>query len=204
MLQTLSFIASLQSILATTLAASPAASAPQSSAAGADDAMLPSVEELIGQAEVFLVSEQRKKDCPRTGSVCLFGHGGGTVAGVDVDPTVGIVTTLARGAQVAGEAARGMSAPQDWHVEMIARFKSNSSSEPIIVAVLDYADPEGMARKEATAVWQVDGPPVKALGLRMLLSSEEGFRSHHTYVVRVVQGTGKAERLLAESNFLLE
>jgi hypothetical protein len=179
-------------------------STPQSAAAGDEDAMLPSVEELLGQAEVFLVPEHRKKDCPRTATVCLFGHGGGTVAGVNVDPTVGIVTTLARGAQVAGAAASGMSAPHDWHVEMIARFKSRSSSEPIIVAVLDYADPEGMARKEATAVWQVDGPPTKELGMRFLLSSEEGFRSHHTYVVRVVQGTGKAEKLLAESNFLLE
>jgi hypothetical protein len=200
MLQTLSFIASLQSILATSMSTS----TPQSAAAGDEDAMLPSVEELLGQAEVFLVPEHRKKDCPRTATVCLFGHGGGTVAGVNVDPTVGIVTTLARGAQVAGAAASGMSAPHDWHVEMIARFKSRSSSEPIIVAVLDYADPEGMARKEATAVWQVDGPPTKELGMRMLLSSEEGFKSHHTYAVRIVQGTGKAEKLLAESNFLLE
>jgi hypothetical protein len=195
MLQAISFIASLQSILA----------ASGSPAGAADDNMLPSVEEPMGRAEVFLVSEQRRMDCPRVASVCLFGHGGGTIAGIDVNPTVGIVTTLARGTQVAAiDSASPTRVPDDWHVEMIARLRARSTTEPIVVAVLDYADPEGMARKEATAVWQVDSPPVRNLGMRFVLSSEDGFQAHHTYSVRVVQGIGKAERILAESNFLLE
>jgi hypothetical protein len=184
------------------LLASP--SAPMALAAD-DDHELPSVELLSLQPEVFLVPDQRSKDCPRLGRVCVFGNGGGTVVGIDVNPTVGIVTTLARGTQVAAmQGARAMAEGDDWHVEMIARFSVRTASEPIIVAVMDYADPEGMVRKEATAVWQVDGPPTKSLGLRLVFSAEEGFEPRHTYLVRIVQGTGSAEKILAEGNVLLE
>jgi hypothetical protein len=171
----------------------------------ADDSReLPSVEDLSVQPEVFLVSDLRKRDCARVGTVCLFANGGGTIAGIEVDPTVGIVTTLAAGTQVAGLSPTEQAENDFWHVEMIARLTSRTTPEPITVALMDYEDPEGMARKEATAVWQITGPPVKELGLRLVLSSEDGFRARHTYLVRVVQGTGTREKVLAEGNFLLE
>ena len=72
------------------------------------------------------------------------------------------------------------------------------------MAVLDYSDPEGMARKEATAVWQIASSPVKDLGMRLVLAAEEGFQPRHTYLVRVVQGIGASEKILAEGNVLLE
>ena len=175
--------------------------------AAADDGPreLASVEDLSVQPEVFLVSTQHKKDCARVGTVCLFGNGGGTIAGVDVDPTVGIVTTLAGGTQVAALGHTDRIPESDaWNVEMVARFKTKPSSEPIIVAVLDYLDPEGMARKEATAVWQIGGSPIKDIGLRLVLAAEDGFKAHHTYLVRMVQGIGASEKILAEGNFLLE
>jgi hypothetical protein len=167
---------------------------------------LPSVEDLSAQPELFLLSDLRKKDCPRTGSVCLFGNGGGTIAGIDVNPTVGIVTTLARGTQVAGmNAAAGMPEADTWHVEMLARFRARATAqEPVIVALMDYADPEGMARREATAVWQIDGASAKDLGMNIVLSAEDGFLPRHTYLVRMVQGVGAHEKVLAEGNFLLE
>ena len=139
------------------------------------------------------------------GAVCLFASGGGTIAGVDVNPTVGIVTTLARGTQVA-TLGKTDSVPESdtWHLEMIARLRARTTTEPIIVAVLDYTDPDGMARKEATAVWQIDSAPVKDLGMRFVFAAEDGFKAKHTYQVRVVQGLGANEKLLAEGNFLLE
>ncbi len=187
--------------------ASPWAAPLPSYVVAAEDASdeIPGVEDVDTRPEVFLVSRRRKEDCVRPGHVCMFANGAGTVAGFDVDPMVGIVTTLARGTEVATIAKAGPVPEADaWHVEMIARLKYRSAPGTITVAVLDYADPEGMARKEATAVWQVEGPGVKDLGMRFVLSAEDGFRSHHTYLVRVVQGDGAHEKILAEGNFLLE
>jgi hypothetical protein len=168
------------------------------------DSELASVEDLSVQPELFLVSKQPRV-CVRSGTVCLFADGGGTVAGVDVNPTVGIVTTLAQGTQVATLSKTDKVPNADaWHVEMIARFRKRTTAEPIIVAILDYTDPEGMARKEATAVWQIDSSPVKDLGMRLVLLAEDGFRARHTYLVRMVQGIGADEKVLAEGNFLLE
>jgi hypothetical protein len=167
---------------------------------------LPSVEDLSAQPEVFLVSDSRKKDCTRIGSVCMFANGGGTIAGIDVNPTVGIVTTLARGTQVAGISPTDIAPEAEtWHVEMLARFRARATAaDPIIVAVMDYADPDGMAKKEATAVWQIDGATAKDLGMRLVLSAVDGFFPRHTYLVRMVQGVGTHEKVLAEGNFLLE
>ena len=40
--------------------------------------------------------------------------------------------------------------------------------------------------------------------MRFSLSPEQGFVSSHSYQVRVVQGQGKAEKILAEGEFRLE
>jgi hypothetical protein len=189
------------------LASSVLATAPPHHAVAADDQReIPSVEDLSAQPEVFLVSEQRKKDCARVGSVCLYGNGGGTLAGIDVDPTVGIVTTLARGTQIAAiTGTNQVPAADTWNVEMLARFRARATAgDPIIVAVMDYSDPDGMAKKEATAVWQIDGATAKDLGMRFVLSAQDGFLPRHTYLVRMVQGLGTNEKVLAEGNFLLE
>jgi hypothetical protein len=175
--------------------------------AAADEAPeLPSVEDLSFAPEVFLVSDQHKKDCARMGSICPYANGGGTIAGVDIDPTVGIVTTLERGTQVAATSHMGsIPAAEVWHVELIARFRSRTvAGEPITLALMDYADPDGMAKKEATAVWQIDGAVAKDLGVRLVLSDEDGFQPRHTYLIRMVQGVGDGERILAEGSFLLE
>jgi hypothetical protein len=166
---------------------------------------LASVEDLSFQPDVFLVSIQHKKDCARVGAVCLFANGGGTIAGVDVNPTVGIVTTLARGTQVATLTKTDKVPEADaWHVEMIARFRTRTSDDPITVAFMDYTDPDGMARKEATAVWRIEGSLTKDLGMRLVFTAEDGFQARHTYLVRMVQGDGANEKILAEGNFLLE
>jgi hypothetical protein len=198
MFKAVSFVVSLASVLATE---------PSRFAAAADEQReIPSVEDLSAKPEVFLVSDQRKKDCVRVGSVCFYGNGGGTIAGIDVNPTVGIVTTLARGTQEAAVDRTDVAPAVDtWHVEMLARFRSRSTAEePIIVAVMDYADPDSIARKEATAVWQIDGARAKDLGLRFVFSAQDGFLPRHTYLVRLVQGVGASEKILAEGNFLLE
>jgi hypothetical protein len=196
MFKSISLFVFLESLLA-------ASSSPMALAQDGDSE-LASVEDLSVQPELFLVSKQQR-ECVRSGTVCLFADGGGTVAGVDVNPTVGIVTTLAQGTQVATLSKTDKIPNADaWHVEMIAHFRKRTSAEPIIVAILDYTDPEGMARKEATAVWRIDSSPVKELGMRLVFLAEDGFHARHTYLVRMVQGVGADEKVLAEGNFLLE
>ena len=196
MLKSVSLFVFLESLVA--------APSPHMALADVGESELSSIEDLSVQPELFLVSKQYR-DCARVGTVCLFANGGGTVAGVDVNPTVGIVTTLAQGTQVATLSKTDKVPKADaWHVEMIARFRTRTTAEPITVAILDYTDPDGMARKEATAVWQIEGSPAKDLGMRLVLSAEDGFQARHTYLVRMVQGVGANEKILAEGNFLLE
>jgi hypothetical protein len=163
------------------------------------------VEDLSFVPELFVVSSQRKKECGRVPSVCVYADGGGTVAGIDMDATLGAVTTLARGTQVAG-LAKENKVPEatTWHAEIVARFRTRTSDAPVVVAVMDYADPEGIARKEATAVWQLTSPETKDFGMRLVLLAEDGFQPYHTYLVRIVQGTGASEKILAEGSVLLE
>jgi hypothetical protein len=46
--------------------------------------------------------------------------------------------------------------------------------------------------------------PGKSLGMRFLLSPEQGFQASHTYLLRVIQGQDKSEKILAEGEFHLE
>jgi hypothetical protein len=112
---------------------------------------------------------------------------------------------LARGAQVAAVGALQKLAPnQPWQVEMVADFKGRSADAPIIVAVMDGESPEAMENHQALVVWDVSMKPGKNLGMRFLLSPEQGFQPSHSYVLRVVQGQGKSEKILAEGEFHLE
>jgi hypothetical protein len=165
---------------------------------------VPSFEVVNDTPQVFLVDPE-KSDCSKRGSVCLSPGGSSTVVGVEVSEDRPAVTVLARGAQVAAKGGLGTAAPdQPWQVEMVARFKARSGSGPIIVAVFDRDDPESIANKEAKVLWTVSMSPGRALGMRFLLSPEDGFEVSHTYLVQVVQVQGVRDRVLAEGDVHLE
>jgi hypothetical protein len=165
---------------------------------------VPSVAVVNDTPQVFLVDPE-KSDCAKRGSVCLSPGGSSTVVGVEVSEDRPAVTVLARGAQVAAKGGLGTAAPdQPWQVEMVARFKARSGSGPIIVAVFDRDDPESIANKEAKVLWTVSMSPGRALGMRFLLSPEDGFEVSHTYLVQVVQVQGARDRVLAEGDVHLE
>jgi hypothetical protein len=46
--------------------------------------------------------------------------------------------------------------------------------------------------------------PGRDLGMRFVLTPEDGFEPSHTYLVRVVQTNSNSERILAEGDFHLE
>jgi len=74
----------------------------------------------------------------------------------------------------------------------------------MVVAVLDGERPEVVASHQALVAWDVTMQPGKNLGIRFLLSPEQGFQPSHTYLLRVVQGQGNSEKILAEGEFHLE
>ena len=166
---------------------------------------IPSIEVDDNTPEVFLVSGKQRRECSRPGLVCLSPGGSATSEGVEVREDAPPITVLARGAQVAAVGALQKLAPnQPWQVEMVANFKGRSGNGPIIVAVLDSENPEAEQNHEALVAWDVNMDAGKSLGMRFLLSPEQGFRPSHSYLLRVVQGQGKTEKILAEGEFHLE
>jgi hypothetical protein len=165
----------------------------------------PSFEVLDETPQVFLVSREQKRECPQRGAVCVAAGGSGTIVGVEVSENQPAVTVLARGTQVAAKGSLGAAGNnQPWQVEMVARFRARSSNGPIIVAVFDRGDPESIAQNEAKVFWNVSMSPGRDLGMRFLLSPDDGFEPSHTYLVRVVQTQGVRDRVLAEGNVHLE
>ena len=166
---------------------------------------VPGIEADDNTPEVFVVSAKQRQECVRPGSVCLAPGGSATSEGVEVRDDAKPIIVLARGAQVAAVGALQKLAPnQPWQVQMVADFKGHSADSPIVVAVMDGESPEAVAARQALVVWDVNMKPGTSLGMRFLLSPEQGFQPSHSYMLRVVQGQGKSERILAEGEFHLE
>ena len=166
---------------------------------------VPGVEVDDNTPEVFLVSVKQQRQCSRPGLVCLSPGGSATSEGIELQEAEAPITVLARGSQVAS--VGGMHKPdpnQPWQVEMVANFKGRSASGPIIVAILDGESPEVLANHQALVAWDVDMKPASSLGMRFLLTVEQGFRPSHSYVLRVVQGQAKTEKILSAGEFHLE
>lgn len=154
---------------------------------------------------VFLLSSAQKGNCRKAGTVCVAPGGSATMGGMAMTPSALPLTVLARGTQVAGEGYLAKaSSDQPWQVEMVSRFWKLSKRLPVIVAIFDTADPESLARKEAKMLWDVNMNPGRELGMRFLLTPQDGFEPSHTYLLRVVQAKRKWERILAEGVFHLE
>lgn len=166
---------------------------------------IPGVEDDNNSPEVFLVSAKQGRECSHPGSVCLSPGGSGTSEGVELRDEAPPITVMARGSQVAAVGAIHKLLPnQPWHIEMVADFKGRSTDSPIIVAIIDGENPEAVANHDALVVWDVDMKPGKNLGMRFLLLPEQGFQPSHSYLLRVVQGQGKSEKVLAQGEFHLE
>jgi hypothetical protein len=166
---------------------------------------VPGVEVDDHTPQVFLVPAKQRLQCSRPGLVCLSPGGSSTSEGVELREGAAPITVLARGAQVA--AVGGVHKPdpnQPWQVEMVANFKGRSASGPMLVAILDGENRGALEDRQALVVWDVDMKPGRSLGMRFLLTTDQGFQPSHSYVLRVVQGRDKAETILAEGEFRLE
>jgi hypothetical protein len=165
----------------------------------------PGIEVDCNAPDVFLVSAKQTRECSHPGSVCFSPGGSGTSEGVELREEATPITVMARGSQLATVGALQKQLPnQPWQIEMVADFKNRSKDSPITVAILDGESAESEASHEALVVWDVTMQPGKTLGMRFVLSPEEGFQPSHSYMLRVVQGEGKSEKILAQGEFHLE
>jgi hypothetical protein len=166
---------------------------------------VPSIEVDDNAPEVFLVSAAQRRQCSHPGQVCLAPGGSGTSEAVETRKAAAPITVLARGTQIASFGAVHSPDPnQPWQVEMVANFKRRSAAGTIVVAVIDGESQEAMENHEAMVAWDVNMEPGNSLGMRFLLTPEQGFRPSHSYVLRLVQVHDKAEKILASGEFHLE
>ena len=145
------------------------------------------------------------KVCRIPGTVCSFAGGADTYGDERETSPRTYVPVLKRSVHVASLGAV-TAPPKDlpWQVEVIARFKTLSAVAPIQVVVLDKADPDAIANKEAVIIWDVYTSPTKLVAMRFDLRPEDGFLPGHDYLLRFVQTNGHGDEILAEGDVSLD
>ena len=166
---------------------------------------VPSFELVDDTPQVFLVSREQKRECPERGTVCMGPGGSDTVLGIELADGRGPVTVLARGTQVAtSEGLARAKAEQAWQAELVARFERRSQKAPVMVAFFDRDDQESIIENTPMIVWTVTMEPGRDLGMRLLLTPQDGFVASRSYTVRVVQVVDGRVLSLAEGDVHLE
>jgi hypothetical protein len=166
---------------------------------------VPSIEVVDDTPQVFKVSRAQREECREVGTVCVGPGGSDTVLGVELADGRGPVTVLARGTQVAAREGLGQAeSEQSWKMEMVARFDRRSLRLPVYVAIFDRDDQESIIENTPMTLWTVNMEPSRELGVRLVLSPQDGFVPSRTYLVRVVQVEKDRIRSLAEGEVHLE
>jgi len=145
------------------------------------------------------------KVCRVPGTVCFFAGGPETYGDERETAPMTYLPVLKRSVHVAGLGAV-TEPPSDrpWQIEVVARFRTLPAVAPIQVVLLDQADPDAVANKEAVLVWDVYTSPTKLVAMRFDLRPEDGFLPSHSYVLRFVQTSDLGDAILAEGNVNLD
>jgi hypothetical protein len=92
---------------------------------------------------------------------------------------------------------------QPWTLAIDGTLKRAAYAGNTLFLFFDLEDPEALANRQFTALFQA---PMKAgakVSARVNLSPEEGFRAGHTYRIRIVQLIGGREIVLGEGDVSL-
>jgi hypothetical protein len=166
---------------------------------------VPSIEVVDDAPHVFKVSQAQQEECREEGAVCMWPGGSDTILGVELADGRGPVTVLARGTQVAASEGLGQAeSAQGWTMDMVARFDRRSFRSPVYVAVFDREDQESLIENTPMMLWTVNMEPSWELGMRVVLSPQDGFVPSRSYLVQVLQVEKKRLRSLAEGEVRLE
>jgi hypothetical protein len=114
-----------------------------------------------------------------------------------------IVPRFARATSLAGTTITGPSAGGSWTLEVLAALKKPALAGNAIFMLFDSDDPEALAARQFTALYQANVKAGAKVGARLVLSPEEGFRAGHTYKLRIMQLVSGREILLAEGDVTL-
>lgn len=156
------------------------------------------------QPKVLKPAPALVKVCRTPGSVCVFSGGPDTYGDAeDISPQLSL-PVLRRSYRVASMAAAAPPENRPWQIEILARFKAPSIVAPMNLVVLDKADPDAIANKEAVMILDVYSEPTKLLAMRFDLRPEDGFLPGHRYLLRVVQMVAGQETVLAEGSVNLD
>ena len=138
--------------------------------------------------------------CPRAGRICVFAGSPSTTRGSGEK-----AATLTRVARVAKAGSAGGASPgQPWDLELVAPLRAKTTPGTVLVLAFDKADPQALAHREATGLWELPVGATKLLGVQLRIDADAGFRAAHGYVLRIVQLLGKREVVLAEGEVTLE
>jgi hypothetical protein len=143
------------------------------------------------------VDAARAKDCAKSGQICF--HAG------DAQTAFVAPNTLTRAARVASAAGNAKAdKKQPWELELVATLRQKTVQGTVMVVIYDREDPQAVANREVTALWDFKTVASKQLGVHARLDPEDGFQAGHTYLFRVTQILGKREVVLAEGDIKLE
>lgn len=134
-----------------------------------------------------------KERCASRGGLCLRA-GQGTVpalAGLALAAGAPITTQAAPGfvRVQPGESRRGFDPDAlPWTVEVSANLSHPAVPGNALFILRDVEDPDqAVATRVVTALWQAAIPGGDGLALKLSLGVDDGFRSGHTYELRIVQ-----------------
>jgi hypothetical protein len=146
--------------------------------------------------------------CARPAAIC-FAAGARTTVAVETQGTEEKATTtptrFARAASMAASGAAVASADRngEWTVDLAAALKRPAWGGNALFMLFDLDDKDALANRQFTALYQTNIKAGPALGARLTLTPDEGFRAGHTYRLRVVQLISGKEILLTEGDFTL-
>lgn len=105
------------------------------------------------------------------------------------------------GTQTASATTPSENAP--WTLELSGTLKHPAWAGNALFLFFDLEDPDAIANRQFTALYQAPLRAGPRLAARVVLSPEDGFRPGHSYRVRVVQLINGKEIVLAESDVAL-
>jgi hypothetical protein len=152
------------------------------------------------------------RSCAKAGALCWYSGSRTTIAVESVvasapqaagKPPLQVTPRFARAASIAKNGAAPIDTTGSWTVDLQSTLKRPSWAGNMVFLIYDADDPDALAARQFTALYQTNVKAGKTLSAKLSLAPDEGFRSGHTYRVRIVQLVGGKEILMAEGDVTL-
>ena len=175
-----------------------------------DDEVVPERAVGVSEEPLRILDSAKAASCSSKAGIC-FHPGARTTVAVDSQPVVAAKPTVAappsfrRAAAVAAASKDPPRAETSlaWTLDIAAQLKRAAVAGNTLFVFFDMEDPDAIRNQQTSALFQAPVKAGRALAAHLSLSPEDGFRSGHTYRLRIVQLLGGREVILAESDLTL-